>query len=60
MVRMNEKILLHLIIIFFILQTGCTQTYIVDTQRIIHIAGFDITKTKDSKELSYSLNTHMV
>ena len=55
MVRMNEKILLHLIIIiFFILQTGCTQTYIVDTQRIIHIAGFDITKTKDSKELFYS------
>lgn len=41
-----KKILLHLIIIFFILQTGCTQTYIVDTQRIIHIAGFDITKNK--------------
>lgn len=43
---MNEKISLHLIIIFFVLQTGCTQTYIVDAQRIIHIAGFDITKNK--------------
>ncbi|AVR30596.1 Ger(x)C family spore germination protein [Bacillus thuringiensis] len=41
-----KKILLHLIIIFFVLQTGCTQTYIVDAQRIIHIAGFDITKNK--------------
>ncbi|PEY30118.1 spore gernimation protein GerC [Bacillus cereus] len=27
-------------------QTACTQTYTVDTQRIIHIAGFDITKDK--------------
>lgn len=55
-----KKILLHLIIIFFVLQTGCTQTYIVDAQRIIHIAGFDITKTKDSKELFCSQSTHMV
>ncbi|MGH0927620.1 Ger(x)C family spore germination protein [Bacillus pacificus] len=41
-----KKLLLHLIMIFFFLQTGCTQTYIVDTQRIIHVAGFDITKNK--------------
>ncbi|MGM2835591.1 Ger(x)C family spore germination protein, partial [Bacillus cereus group sp. Bce025] len=41
-----KKLLLYIIIIFFILQTGCTQTYIVDTQRIIHIVGFDITKNK--------------
>ena len=60
MVIMNEKLLLYIIIIFFILQTGCTQTYIVDTQRIIHIVGFDITKTNNSKELSYSQNTHGV
>ncbi|MGM2610609.1 Ger(x)C family spore germination protein [Bacillus cereus group sp. BceL008] len=41
-----KKLLLHLIMIFFFLQTGYTQTYIVDTQRIIHVAGFDITKNK--------------
>lgn len=41
-----KKFLLHLIILFFFLQTGCTQTYIVDAQRIIHVAGFDITKNK--------------
>lgn len=55
-----KKILLHLIIIFLVLQTGCTQTYIVDTQRIIHVAGFDVTKTKDSKGRFYSQSTHMV
>ena len=59
MVRMNEKILLHLIIIFFVLQTGCTQTYIVDAQRIIHIAGFDITK-QNSRTILFPEYTHGV
>ena len=57
---MNEKILLHLIIIFFVLQTGCTQTYIVDAQRIIHIAGFDITKTKIPRNYSIPRVQHGV
>ncbi|KFN04485.1 Ger(x)C family spore germination protein [Bacillus clarus] len=39
-------ILLCFTIAFFLLQSGCTQTYIVDTQRIIHVGGFDITKNK--------------
>ena len=57
---MNEKTFLVPYYNLFVLQTGCTQTYIVDTQRIIHIAGFDITKTNNSKGRSYSQNTRMV
>ncbi|MED0982738.1 Ger(x)C family spore germination protein [Bacillus paramycoides] len=38
--------LLCFTIIIFIFQSGCTQPNIVDTQRIIHVGGFDITKDK--------------
>ncbi|MED1055584.1 Ger(x)C family spore germination protein [Bacillus mycoides] len=41
-----RNILLSFTIMLFLLQSGCTQTYIVDTQRIIHVGGFDITKDK--------------
>ncbi|WP_459500358.1 Ger(x)C family spore germination protein [Bacillus sp. C1] len=41
-----RNILLFFAIAFLYFQFGCTQTYIVDTQRIIHVAGFDLTKDK--------------
>ncbi|PFN29375.1 spore germination protein GerYC [Bacillus cereus] len=41
-----KNILLCFAIIVLIFQSGCTQPNIVDTQRIIHIGGFDITKDK--------------
>ncbi|KEK24235.1 Ger(x)C family spore germination protein [Bacillus gaemokensis] len=41
-----KNILFFLVIVLLCFQFGCTQTYTVDTQRIIHIAGFDITKNK--------------
>ena len=41
-----KNILLCFSIIILIFQSGCTQTNIVDTQRIIHVGGFDITKDK--------------
>lgn len=39
-----RKILICFAILFFLFQTGCTKSYTVDTQRIIHVAGFDITE----------------
>ena len=33
----------------FNFQSGCTEAHIVDTQRMIHVGGFDITKTKISR-----------
>ncbi|MGG1164994.1 MULTISPECIES: Ger(x)C family spore germination protein [Bacillus cereus group] len=39
-----KNILLCFSIIILIFQSGCTQPNIVDTQRIIHVSGFDITK----------------
>ncbi|HDR6311800.1 TPA: Ger(x)C family spore germination protein [Bacillus cereus] len=41
-----KNILLCFSIIILIFQSGCTETSIVDTQRIIHVSGFDITKDK--------------
>ena len=41
-----KNILLCFSIIILIFQSGCTQPNIVDTQRIIHVGGFDITKDK--------------
>ncbi|MED0940088.1 spore gernimation protein GerYC [Bacillus cereus] len=41
-----KNILLCFAIIVLIFQSGCTQPNIVDTQRIIHVGGFDITKDK--------------
>ncbi|AKR07912.1 Ger(X)C family germination protein [Bacillus cereus BAG1X2-3] len=41
-----KNILLCSAIIVLIFQSGCTQANIVDTQRIIHVGGFDITKDK--------------
>ncbi|HEK9101787.1 Ger(x)C family spore germination protein [Bacillus pfraonensis] len=41
-----RNVLFLAVIIFLCFQFGCTQTYIVDTQRMIQVAGFDITKDK--------------
>ncbi|EJQ54214.1 Spore germination protein YC [Bacillus mycoides] len=41
-----KNILLCFSIIILIFQSGCTQPNIVDTQRIIHVGGFDMTKDK--------------
>ncbi|MBG9721678.1 Ger(x)C family spore germination protein [Bacillus sp. TH22] len=41
-----KNTLLCFAIIILIFQSGCTQPNIVDTQRMIHIGGFDITKDK--------------
>ena len=45
-VRKNEKYFIMLFIIILIFQSGCTEANIVDTQRMIHIGGFDIIKDK--------------
>lgn len=41
-----RNVLFLLVIVVLCSQFGCTQTSIVDTQRIIHVAGFDIAKDK--------------
>ncbi|HDR7793195.1 TPA: Ger(x)C family spore germination protein [Bacillus luti] len=41
-----KNVLLCFSIIILIFQSGCTQSNIVDTQRIIHVAGFDIANEK--------------
>ncbi|PGB00023.1 Ger(x)C family spore germination protein [Bacillus toyonensis] len=41
-----KNILLCFAIIIILFQSGCTQPNIVDTQRMIHVGGFDITKDK--------------
>lgn len=41
-----KNILLCFSIIILIVQSGCTEAYIVDTQRMIHVGGFDIIKDK--------------
>ncbi|MDR4986094.1 spore gernimation protein GerYC [Bacillus cereus] len=41
-----KNILLCFFIVILIFQSGCTQPNIVDTQRIIHVSGFDIMKDK--------------
>ena len=45
-VRKNENIFLCFFIIILIFQSGCTEEHIVDTQRMIHVGGFDIIKDK--------------
>ncbi|MEI5893215.1 Ger(x)C family spore germination protein [Bacillus cereus] len=42
-----KNILLCFFIIILIFQSGCTEANIVDTQRIIHVGGFDIRKDKN-------------
>lgn len=51
--RKNEKYFLCFFIIILIFQSGCTEAHIVDTQRMIHVGGFDITKTKNFAEQFY-------
>ncbi|PFN08562.1 MULTISPECIES: Ger(x)C family spore germination protein [Bacillus cereus group] len=41
-----RNILILFLTVLLCFQTACTQTNIVDSQRIIHVAGFDITKDK--------------
>ena len=42
-----KNILLCFFIIILIFQSGCTEANIVDTQRMIHVGGFDIMKDKN-------------
>lgn len=48
-----KNILLCFSIIILIVQSGCTEAYIVDTQRMIHVGGFDIIKDKNFAEPFY-------
>ena len=41
-----KNIFLCFFIIILIFQSGCTEEHIVDTQRMIHVGGFDIIKDK--------------
>lgn len=48
-----KNIFLCFFIIILIFQSGCTEAHIVDTQRMIHVGGFDITKNKNFAEQFY-------
>ena len=52
-----KNILLCFFIIILIFQSGCTEANIVDTQRMIHIGGFDIIKDKNFAGQFYILIT---
>ena len=41
------KNIFRLFIIILLFQSGCTEENIVDTQRMIHVGGFDIIKDKN-------------